>query len=160
MKYGNWVPISKAFLKDLPHDRPYTELEAMYSLQVDYDQEQPVTISGYASLWRWSRGKVDRFLKRIDVEILYPEDTRKKQNQNGQIVIQKPDRKRTDNGHKASRKRGTTKDPNPNPNPKRKRRVRPLAVPKVSPQNNKTYAEYLEAKGKRPISEKRSETCH
>ena len=86
MKNGNWVPVSKAFLKQLPKDRPFTKLEAAFSIQVDYDQGKKVTITGYANLWRWSVGKVYRFLKEMNVQIKYPEDTRKKQNQNGMIM--------------------------------------------------------------------------
>lgn len=98
MKNGHWIPISKGFLKALPHDREYTELEAAYSLQVDYDCKNEVTVAGYSDLWRWSRGKVYRFLKRMNIEIKYPEDTTKKQNQNGQIAVQITDRSRTDHG--------------------------------------------------------------
>ena len=98
MKNGHWIPISKGFLKTMPHDREYTELEAAYSLQVDYDCKNEVTVAGYSDLWRWSRGKVYRFLKRMNIEIKYPEDTTKKQNQNGQIAVQITDRSRTDNG--------------------------------------------------------------
>lgn len=94
---GNWIPISKAFLKHLPKDRPYTELEAAYSLQVDYDQENRVTITGYSNLWRWSKGKVVRFLGRMNIKITYPESTKKKRNQNGLITVHKPDLKRTKN---------------------------------------------------------------
>jgi len=94
---GNWIPISKAFLKNLPKDRPYTELEAAYSLQVDYDQENRVTVTGYANLWRWSKGKVIRFFDRMNVKITYPESTEKKRNQNGLITVHKPDLNRTKN---------------------------------------------------------------
>jgi len=88
MRNGNWVPISKAFLKHLPKDRPFTKLEADFSLQVDYDRGALVTIAGYADLWKWSMKKVRFFLERIGVEIIYPESTQKKQNQKGQIRVQ------------------------------------------------------------------------
>lgn len=138
MKAGNWIPISKAFVRYLPKDRAYTELEAAYSLQVDYDQGNSVTVMGYADLWRWSRGKVTRFLINLGVKFQYSESTGKRQNQRGQIVIQMTDRKRTDceqirlidskdlrgapnrrrtdDGQKTDRSRVTTKDPNPDPN--------------------------------------------
>jgi hypothetical protein len=137
MKSGNWVPISKALIPELPNDRPYTRLEAMFSLAVDYDQEKQVTIKGYAGLWQWSQGKVQRFLSDIGASIEYPENTGKKQNQRGEIVIQiserkrrdngeiklidskclegTPDRKQREDGEKAERSQVTTKDPNPNP---------------------------------------------
>jgi len=98
MKHGNWVPISKAFVKHLPLKRPFTELEAAFSLQVDYDNDKRVTVAGYASLWRWSRGKVMRFMDAMGIIIEYPENTRKKQNQNGQIMIQITDRSRAESG--------------------------------------------------------------
>jgi hypothetical protein len=69
MKNGKWVPISKEFLKALPKDRAYTELEAAYCLQLDYDQNREVTVAGYSALWRWSRGKVLRFFKAMCITI-------------------------------------------------------------------------------------------
>jgi len=98
MKHGNWIPISKAFTMDLPHGRPYTRLEAAYSLQVDYDQKKSVTVAGYSALWSWSRTRVSKFFKDMKVEIIYPEKTRKKQNQKGQIAIQIKNRSKTDKG--------------------------------------------------------------
>jgi len=85
MRYGNWLPISKGVLKLLPKDRPYTKIEALISIQNDYDQKKEVTINGYTNLWRWGKGKVYRFLNEIGVEIIYPEDTSKRQNQSGLI---------------------------------------------------------------------------
>ena len=84
-------------MKFLPYDRPFTELEAMISLQADYDRAAEVTVQGYASLWSWSRGKVARFLEKIGVEIRYSENTSKKQNQRGQIMIQISDRSNVEN---------------------------------------------------------------
>jgi hypothetical protein len=124
-------------MRELPKDRPFTRLEAMFSLTLDYDQGNEVTVLGYAELWRWSRGKVERFLAEIGVAIRYPEQTEKKQNQRGQIMIQMTSRKRADNGQikfidskwlgndasrkraddeqKAGRSQGTTIEPNPKP---------------------------------------------
>jgi len=90
MNRGGWTPISKGFLKSLPHDRAYTELEAAYCMQLDYDDGNSVTVAGYASLWRWSRPRVMRFLKKMDAEIIYPENTANHQNQKGKITIQIP----------------------------------------------------------------------
>jgi len=139
MKYGNWVPIDKSFVRDLPINRPYTGLEAMYSLTVDYDNGKLVTVTGYMHLWRWSKGKVLRFLDRIGAEIVYPHSTAKKRNQSGLITVHKPDLNRTNNGLKrminskyletetdlkrtktglkTDLKRYTTIYPDPNPNP-------------------------------------------
>jgi hypothetical protein len=87
MKNGNWVPISKAFVYHLPKDRAYSKVEAAYSLQVDYDKENMVTVAGYADLWRWRRKKVNRFVKAMGIEIIYPEDTKKRRNQRGRLAI-------------------------------------------------------------------------
>lgn len=98
MKYGNWLPISKGVLKLLPKDRPYTKIEALISIQNDYDRQKKVTINGYKNLWRWGKGKVYRFLKEIGVEIIYPENTAKTQNQSGLINGLITDRSRQKNG--------------------------------------------------------------
>ncbi len=105
MKLGNWVPISKAFIRELPKNgKKYDRIHAAFCLSIDYDNDEPVTVAGYASLWGWSRDKVRNFLNQMGVEISYPEDTKKNQNQKGiitlpnrQITIQKSDRKPTDN---------------------------------------------------------------
>lgn len=98
MKNGNWVPISKSFLKHLPHDRAYTKMEAIYSMQCDYDDNRPVSVTGYSKLWRWSKNKVWRFFDDVGVRISYPEDTQKRQNQKGLIAILIRDRSWTDKG--------------------------------------------------------------
>jgi len=98
MKHGRWVPISKALAWYLPSGRPYTKLEAAFSLQLDYDQRKPVTLSGYAALWGWSKGRVLRFFSEMGIKIDYPVSTKKKQNQTGLIMILKSDRQRPDNG--------------------------------------------------------------
>lgn len=145
MKAGGWVPLSKYL--SLPKNREYSEVEAAYSLQRDYDEGNPVTVAGYAALWGWSRGKVERFLDALGLVIHYPADTGKKQNQRGQIMIQIASRSRAENGQKriidskwldncasrsradneqkTSRSQGTTIDPDPNPDPKEKRFVPP-----------------------------------
>lgn len=136
MKYGNWIPISKEFLNHLPKNRAFTKLEAAFSLQCDNEKGARVTISGYVNLWKWSFGKVYRFLDEMGVEIKYPESTQKRQNQNGVItnkitersaikngVIRLIDSKylqaeaercEEKNGEKTERSRTTTKDPNTN----------------------------------------------
>lgn len=138
MKSGGWVPLDKTLVKDLPKDRPYTKVEAIFSIQVDYDNNKPATIAGYAKLWDWTRRRVRNLLKELGVQIIYPEDTRKKQNQSGQITIQKTDRSwrrsgqirlinskgfqakadrsERKSGQKTDRSRPTTIYPNPDPN--------------------------------------------
>jgi hypothetical protein len=150
MKNGNWVPISKGFLKHLPKDREYTKLEAAYSLQVDYDCNNSVTISGYADLWQWSRKRVYSFLDVMGLCIFYPDNTKKIRNQKGVLGVHKGLHKRdikgtykehirfienntlqekknisgTYKGHKGDIKGNTTKEPkNLNPNPKDKNTV-------------------------------------
>ena len=95
---GGWVPISKALLSELPKDRAFTRLEAMFSLTVDYDQGNTVTVKGYSVLWGWSQGKVKRFLEGVDVSISYPQNTSGKQNQRGEIVLQITERSDAKNG--------------------------------------------------------------
>jgi len=146
---GNWVPISKAFVSALPHNdvRPYTDLEAIFSLTVDYDTDKPVTVRGYAALWRWSRGKVERFLEGVGVEIQYPENPGKDTNQGGPLAshlraTNRPlnfiDSKwlRTKTSHiRATDEPPTdhTINPNPNPNPKDKKTSCPKPEKLVSP---------------------------
>lgn len=137
MLNGNWVPMDKNLAGKLPKDRTFSEPEAMLSLAVNYDSKADVTVAGLANRWGWSRGKVRRFLDKIGAEIHYPEGTAKKQNQRGQIVIQKTDRSNIkegqirlvdsmqlpdhadrstkENGQKADRSRVAIKDPNPEP---------------------------------------------
>ena len=86
MKSGGWIPVSKGCVKYLPKDRAYTELEAMCCIEIDYDAGKEVTVSGYADLWRWSRDKVYRFIKKIGIEIIYPQKTTKLRKQRGLIT--------------------------------------------------------------------------
>jgi len=90
--HNGWVPLSKRLLDFLPKSQPYSRIEAVYSLAVDYDNENRVTVAGYSELWGWSRKKVRIFLDKLGVEIVYPESTQKKQNQKGQIRGQIRDR--------------------------------------------------------------------
>ena len=131
--------MSDAMASELPQGRVFSKIEAMYSLQLDYDRGNGVTVAGMAARWGWSRNKVNKFLKDIGVVILYPESTFKKQNQKGQISIKiqgRPgaekrqiriidnkgsarsrDRKGTEKGLRKGRSQATTKQ-NINPNSK------------------------------------------
>ncbi len=142
MKDGNWIPLDKNLKKALPKDRAYTELEAAFSLTCDYDSQKTATIAGYANLWSWSRTKVKTFLTSMKVDIIYPENTGKKQNQKGQIKRQiqcrysadtgqirmvdskglrdSKDRYSADREQIESRSKSTTINPKDNPNPKPK----------------------------------------
>jgi len=70
-RHGGWVPLWKGLSRYFPTGRPYTELEAVFSLALDYDAGNTVTVAGYAALWGWSRGKVARFLDRAGIAIAY-----------------------------------------------------------------------------------------
>ncbi len=73
MIYGNWVAIRKVFAKHLPDDRPYTKLEAVFSVSLDFDSGNPASYSGYSKLWKWSRNKVKKFMDDLGISILKPE---------------------------------------------------------------------------------------
>ncbi len=87
MKTGNWIPIDKRLIALLPHDRPYTDIEAYISLRVDVDNKSMAPVSAYASLWGWSRSKVTAFMKLIE------------QNPDGTGKGQVRDKKGTSKGH-------------------------------------------------------------
>jgi hypothetical protein len=87
----SWLPIDKEIRSLLPKNRAYSEIEALISLQLDFDEKKPVSVAGYANLWGWSRDKVRRFLADRRVDIVYSEDTKSKQNQRG--YLKKTDRK-------------------------------------------------------------------
>jgi hypothetical protein len=165
---GNgWVPIFKGFRKLLPLDRPYTKLEAAFCLQLDFDEGKPVSVTGYATLWQWSKDKVRKFLDDMGVEIIYPESTESKQNQRGIITSKKPTDQPTDNRLidrpikfidinmlKKKTDRSTDRKPTDrpdatidplNPNPKeRKTRARGESQSKEKDEQEKTkYGEYV-----------------
>jgi hypothetical protein len=96
MKHGNWVPLSKALVKELPCDRPFSKVEAAFSLQIDYDNNKQVSIAGYAKQWNWSRKKVNALFKELGISIKYAHSTSIQQNQKGQIWIQIGDRSGAD----------------------------------------------------------------
>lgn len=99
MKSGKWIPLCKALVSALPRGgRPFTKLEAMFSLTLDYDNGSPVTVSGYASLWSWSERQVRRFLEEVGVAICYPQNTRSRQNQRGEISVVIPEGNRRESG--------------------------------------------------------------
>jgi hypothetical protein len=85
-KKSPWVPIAKDAAKLFPINRPFTELEALVSLQMDHNNGKKATVRGYAKRWDWSVKKVRCFLPRVGVEIQYPGDTRKAPNQAGQLT--------------------------------------------------------------------------
>jgi len=65
----NWVPIDTRATQFLPKNRPYTELEASFALQVDYWRDHSATLAGYAKQWRWSRDRVRSWLADFGLQI-------------------------------------------------------------------------------------------
>jgi hypothetical protein len=86
----SWLPCPKVIILRIIENapRPFDEDFAYLSLALDADSHKEVTVSGYAQLWTWSRGRVKRFLDKVGAKIVYPEKTSKRQNQRGQIVLQ------------------------------------------------------------------------
>ena len=132
MRDGNWVPLDKALISFLPKDRPYTYLEAMYSISVDVDNGKENSINGYASLWRWSRCKVHNFIKELKTgrrQVVDRKGTGR--GQEVRFIINSlrdvEDRKATGSRQEGDRKAYTTIDPNTKPNPKTKKRTIPDA---------------------------------
>ena len=78
-----WVPIAKRAVELLPKTTSYSELDALFCLQLDHNNNKPVTTNGYVKLWKWSRKKVRVFIPRQGLMIVYPKDTAKNKNQRG-----------------------------------------------------------------------------
>jgi len=72
MIHGNWVAVCKNFKIYFPKDRPFTKLEAVFSLAIDVDNRTPISYSGYAKLWGWSRNKVKKFMDELGIKINPP----------------------------------------------------------------------------------------
>ena len=94
-----WVPINKRSEALLPNDRAFTAIEALFSLQLDHNAGNPVTVAGMAAIWGWSRKRVMLFLDRIGVRISYPESTAIRRNQRGHIWGHKRDISPQKKGH-------------------------------------------------------------
>jgi hypothetical protein len=81
-----------------PRGKPYTDMEALMSLHLDYFFENhQVTVTGYSKQWKWSKDRVYGFLKRCGLEIVYPESTKNTTRQRGWLrkkTDQNPTRKR------------------------------------------------------------------
>lgn len=166
MKQGNWVPLSKALVKKLPTTREYSEVEAMFSISVDYDCDNKVSVSGYSSLWGWSRKKVRNFMKRYGINIIYADKFNP--HKKGQVGLQvgdrlgtgkgqvefinskclkiEKDRLGTGKGQVGDRLGTSTNDPNPNPDPKEETYKQPKFDPhSVKPEqvDKKLWSEFL-----------------
>ena len=99
MRAGNWTPLDRRLVCFLPKDRPFTELEAAFSVSLDYDGGNEVTVLGYAAQWGWSPGKVRRWFHAVGAGIIRSTSTKDLRNQRGHIVIYKPNIPRINNGH-------------------------------------------------------------
>ena len=118
---GNWVPLHKAGVSKLPRNRPYSEVEAMFSLSCDLDNGQVKSIRSYARMWRWSPGRVQRFLKSA-LHLNFSEwNTRGHSNGPGKFMCVKGLRRPVE--QKRTQQRTTTNDPDPdNKRPVRRKR--------------------------------------
>ena len=76
MKDGNWIPLDKGLVYFLPRDRAYTILEAMYSYQVDLDNNDEKSEVAYSRIWSWSRSKVRRFVTDLKTGKRHSPDSR------------------------------------------------------------------------------------
>ena len=65
----SWVPLDARATRHLPQNRQYTELEALFAIQLDYCQGSPATVAGYATQWRWSRDRVRTWLTALGLQI-------------------------------------------------------------------------------------------
>jgi len=65
MDQGGWVPIDKTLVFYLPTNREYSEVEAMFVLQVDFDKGVEKSERHYSQQWGWGRTRVRNFLKRV-----------------------------------------------------------------------------------------------
>lgn len=61
-----WVPIPRFLVSDLPLDRPYSRVEAAYSIALDRYEGRVATLRAYARLWQWSPNRVSRFLNELE----------------------------------------------------------------------------------------------
>lgn len=95
-----FIPLAKAFKKYLPKvaERPFSPIEAAFSLMIDYDDQNEVTVAGYAKLWKWNKKTVSKFITDHGAKIVYPKDTKVFKNQRGLISILKRDLKGTNKG--------------------------------------------------------------
>ena len=94
---GGWVPITQGVVTEFPKNRPFTRIEALLSVTIDFHHNRRATLRGYAQLWQWkSVGKVARFLAGIGVEIL--QKSEKKRNSGGTLMILPVEQQRNSGG--------------------------------------------------------------
>jgi len=67
-KILGWVPVDKSIiehLKPVSKEGQYSEWSAYLSLRIDLDNDKVKGFREYGRIWNWSRGKVDKFFKKI-----------------------------------------------------------------------------------------------
>lgn len=94
-----WVPVAKNAAKLLPKNRSFTPLEALYSLQLDHNNGNKVSMRGLAKRWNWSHKKARCFMPRAGAKIVYPEGTSNIKNQRGYITQDKQIITKSNEGH-------------------------------------------------------------
>lgn len=60
-----FAKVPHCFIEDLPTDRPFTRMEAVYLYKVDQFNSKERSMREYAKIWSWSPGKVIRFIAEI-----------------------------------------------------------------------------------------------
>lgn len=112
-----WIPVEKTISKTLPTDRPYTDAEAIISLELDRNSGKLVSVKGYVELWRWGYNRVYRLMEEHGFEVRYePELTGKKKR--GKVMKVTSETKRRESGDVKSKKSDKLQR-----NPERKRRA-------------------------------------
>lgn len=113
----NWIKMDKALSVEFKHiRREFSEIEAMYSYTLDRSEGRDGSISGYSTLWSWSRNRVRKFLQNITSKTGHYRD--RKRTETGHPIHyidgdlqSKPDANRTETGQKPD-----TTDKNKNKN--------------------------------------------
>jgi len=125
MSRGNkWVPLDQYLSQEFKAiKRPFSMIEAMFSYTVDHDRGKEGTISGYATLWQWSRNKVRRFISGIRTDEGHLKDGKRTHSGHpihfiDKVLMVKKDSRRTAEGQRRDSIKDTTLHPNPNPNKK------------------------------------------
>jgi hypothetical protein len=68
MKRSGFVMVDKGCVNLFPVDRPFTEVEALVSLEITRNNGGVWSYAGYAKRWGWDRAKVRRFMEELSSE--------------------------------------------------------------------------------------------
>ena len=131
MDKGNWVAMDKRCVAFLPTHRPFTPLEALFSLTTDRDNNKLGSINGYAKLWGWSRTRARRFVRELEAGQDHLVDYHGAGKRHAIRLVFNNLQK--DKGHlvdhHVDKVVDTTIDPDPKPNPKEKRQRKRSTTP-------------------------------